>query len=199
MECINLKNIIDLFKMSLPFLFNLLIALLAGYFGFKYVLKQIKTKMRLDFKERQLREFYSPLIGYRKRILAMSELRVAIYNASETKFKEVYMTNPNSSEENSKRYDNSKDYDKKQFREELMPLYDKMVTIFTENYYMAESETKNYYNELIMFVEIWHRELSEAIPREVVTELKHTEERLKPFYNDLDNQTNKLSKELSNK
>lgn len=172
--------------------------LLAVFIGYILGLRQMKTKMRMDFIERQLREFYSPLIGYRKRINAISELRVNIFKASDTKWKEFCRINPNPTEEDFKPYKNSIIYDSKQFREEVMPLYNKMVSVFTENYYMSESETKKWYDELLRFVEIWHCWLDEAIPKEVIVELNHTEERLKPFYADLDNEIDRLRKKLSN-
>lgn len=159
----------------------------------------MKSKMKLNFIEQQLREFYSPLIGYRKRVQSITELRVEIFKATETKWKEFVRSNPNYTEEDSKKFDNSIKYDDIQFRVETMPLYDKMVSIFTENYYLAETDTSKWYEEFFNFVEIWHRYIKEAIPKEVILELNHSEENLKPFYIDLESQMNRLRKQLSNK
>ncbi len=57
-----------------------------------------------------------------------------------------------------------------------------MVAIFTEHYWLADTETQQHYGPLCRFVEIWHRYKARAIPREVLLELKHTDEVLHPFY-----------------
>ncbi len=53
---------------TIKFIIPPLATLLAGYIGVRYGLKQVRTEKRLDFIEKQLREFYSPLLGRRKYI-----------------------------------------------------------------------------------------------------------------------------------
>ena len=74
-----------------------------------------------------------------------------------------------------------------------------MLLIFTENYWLANSTTKQWYSELSRFVDLWHRWLDDSIPVEIIKEMDHTEERLKPFYEDLGNQLETLQKEFSGK
>lgn len=194
-----LNNLIDLSKIALPSLFTLL----AGYFGYRYGIRQMKNQKRLEFVERQLLEFYSPMIGCLKKIKAKSELRYEISRASDPAWRKICDEHRGKQFwDDEKRFEPFKKsivHDNKQLREELIPLYDKMISIFTENYYLAELETKNWYSELSRFVELWHRWLDESIPVEVIKELDHTEERLKPFYEDLETQILKLQKELSGK
>lgn len=193
-----INNLIDLSKIVLPSLFTLL----AGFFGYRYGLKQLKNQKKLEFIERQLREFYSPVLGCLKRIKAKSELRFEISKASDPAWQKICDEHPKPFLDSEKYFEPFKKqilYDNKQLREELIPLYDKMLSIFTENYYLAESETKKWYSELTRFVEIWHRWLDESIPAEVIKELDHKEERLKPFYDELESQIIKLQKELSGK
>ncbi|MBI5205586.1 MAG: hypothetical protein HZA11_11780 [Nitrospirae bacterium] len=193
-----INNLIDLSKIVLPALFTLL----AGSFGYRYGLRLMKNQKRLEFIERQLREFYSPMLGCLKRIKAKSELRFEISKASDPAWQKICGEHPKPFLEHKKYFEPFEKqimYDNKQLREELIPLYDKMLAIFTENYYLAESETKNWYSELTRFVEIWHRWLDESIPAEVIKELEHKEERLTPFYQGLESQIVKLQKELSGK
>ena len=49
------------------------------------------------------------------------------------------------------------EYDNRQLREELIPAYRKMVNLFRDNMWLAESETKEYFGQLIEFVELWER------------------------------------------
>jgi hypothetical protein len=73
-----------------------------------------------------------------------------------------------------------------------------MLKIFTENYWLAEESTKAYYSELCRYVEIWHRWLDGSLPSEVLQEIEHGEDRLKPFYKDLDDQLSNLLKIIRN-
>lgn len=193
-----INNLIDLSKIVLPSLFTLL----AASFGYRYGFRLIKNQKRLEFVERQLREFYSPMIGCLKKIKAKSELRYEISKASDPAWRKICDEHPKQFWDHEKYFEPFKKsimYNNKQLREELIPLYDKMVSIFTENDCLAESETKSWYQELTRFVELWHRWLNGSIPVEVIKELDHSEERLKPFYEDLETQILKLQKELSGK
>ena len=193
-----INNLIDLSKIVLPSLFTLL----AGSLGYRYGLRHMKNQKRLEFVERQLREFYSPMIGCLKRINAKSELRYEISKACDPAWRKICEEHPKPFLDSDKYFEPFKKslmYDNKQLREELIPLYDKMLSIFSENYCLAESETKSWYSELTRFVELWHRWLDESIPAEVINELDHKEDRLNPFYQDLESQIIKLQKELSGK
>lgn len=191
-----LNNLIDLLKIALPSLFTLL----AGYFGYRYGIRQMRNQKRLEFVERQITQFYSPMIGCLKKIRAKSELRFEIEKASNSAWRKICDEHPTPFIDNEKYYEPFKKsimYDNKQFREELIPLYDEMVSIFERNFWLANSTTRQWYYELIRFVDIWHRWIEETIPPKVVQEMDHTEKKLKPFYQDLENQLEKLQKELS--
>ena len=176
---------------------KILIPLVAVYLVYRFGIKQIINQKRLEFVDRQLREFYSPMISYRNTIITIRELQENIFKATDIKWKEFCEINPKPTDQDFRKYDNSLKFDKKQFREEIITLYDKMVSIFNENYYLAEKETRNYFNELYCYVNIWHRWLEDSIPYEVAIELKYSEESLIPFYNDLDKQEKILTKKLS--
>ncbi len=76
-------------------------------------------------------------------------------------------------------------YDNEQWYREILLVYERMVAIFTENYWLVDQETQQYYPELCRFVEIWHRYKAKAIPRDVLLELEHSEDRLQPLYSPL--------------
>ena len=119
--------------------------LLAGYIGVRYGLKQIRIQKRIDFIERQLRELYSPLLAYQKEIRAKSELRLRISKAAEEAWKEVCKRNPKPFVNHEKKfepYNKIIEYDNKQLKNELLPLYRKMLSTFRDNYWLAESETR---------------------------------------------------------
>jgi hypothetical protein len=193
-----LNNLIDLSKIALPYLSTLL----AVYLGYWFSTKQMKKQKRLEFIERQLREFYSPMIGCLKKIKAKSELRFEISKASDPAWRKICDEHPKLFIDHEKYFEPFKKsimYDNKQLREELIPLYDEMVSIFTKNLWLVNSTTRKWYSELSVFVDLWHRWLEKSIPAEVIQKMNHTEKRLKPFYQDIENQLEKLQKELSYK
>ena len=75
--------------------------------------------------------------------------------------------------------------DNRQFAEEIMPLYRKMVELFVGKMHFAEVSTMAHIEALIDFVEIWNRWLAKSLPAKVVERLGQSEEKLFPFYRDV--------------
>ena len=174
--------------------------LLAGYIGVRYGLKQVRTQKKLDFIERQLREFYSPILGCQKEIHAKSELRLKISEAAKKVWKEVCESAPKPFLNHDKEFEPYKkiiEYDNEQLKNELLPLYRKMLLTFRENYGLADPETHKWYSELCDFVELWERWISDNIPAEVIKKVDYSEKRLNPFYQELENRIDILRSKLS--
>jgi hypothetical protein len=193
-----LNNLIDLAKIVLPSA----LTLLGGYLGYQYGVGQFKKQKKIEFVERQIREFYSPLIGCLNRIKAKSELRYEISKTSDPAWRKIVAQHPKPFLDHEKYFEPFEKailYDNDQLRNELIPLYDKMVSIFSENYWLAEPETRKWYSELSRFVDLWHRWLDKTIPSEVIQEMDHTEARLKPLYENLDVSLEKLQNTLIGK
>ena len=89
------------------------------------------------------------------------------------------------------------EYDNEQLRNELLPLYRKMLSRFGENYWLAEPETRKWYSELCEFVELWERWMASSIPAKVIEKLDHSEEGLRPFYRELEDRIDILRSKLS--
>lgn len=188
----NTELIVDLLKGILP-------PILTGYIGLRY--GQVRTQKKLDFIGRQLGDFYSPLLAYHKEIRAKSELRLKISGAANKAWLEKCETNPKPFLNHEKEfgpYNKIIEYNNKQLKDELMPLYRKMLVTFRENYWLAEPETRKWYPEFCKFVELWERWLSGNIPGEVIEKLDETEEeKLKPFYQELEYRIDVLRSKLS--
>jgi hypothetical protein len=176
--------------------------LLAGYIGVRYGLKQIIEQKRVDFVERQLREFYSPIIGFRKEIQAKSALRLRISNAANEAWQEFCATKSHPFEDHDKEFEPYRktiEYDNAQLENELMPLYEKMLKTFSENYWLADPETAKWYPKLCDFVELWRRWLLRNIPSDVIKKIDASENQLLPFYDELENRLAILKKALKGK
>jgi hypothetical protein len=169
--------------------------------GWLTALNQKQERREAHFKS-QLSEFYSPLLGIRSQIKAKSELRLKLSSAAgaawPAKFAGIEdpMLKKEISERDSPAYDKLQDYNNRQLTEEIVPLYRKMLVIFTDGMWLAEPSTIRHYAALVEFVEIWNRFLDQSLPREVLQQIEHKEETLQPLYADLEHNLSTLSKRL---
>ena len=142
----------------------------------------------------QLQNFYSPILGLREQIRAKSELRTQLHTVAGAQFPGIART---ASEHEKDSYTSILDYSEKQLKEELVPAYEKMVTLFADRMYLAEPSTRTYYKKLVNFVEVWKRFIVKPLPASVVNELGHSESELQPFYEDLESNFVRLQKKLT--
>ena len=172
------------------------ITFLAGWVGAMYGIRQAKFQKRLDFIEKQLREFYSPILGLRKEIEAKGLVRLKIKQSGD----KIWETTPREILQPKMDLVNKEiEYNNKQLKEDLLPKYHKMLEIFQENIGLAEPSTLVYFSDLLEFVEIWDRWLAKSLDPEVIIDIKHDEEKLKPFYAEVEKRTAMLREELSGK
>ena len=127
------SEFVDLLKASAPYLFTIY----SGYLGYRYGVRQFREQKGLEFIERQIREFYSPMLGYVKQKRAKSDLRYEINQVSDPAWRKIVERQPEPFLDHDKYFEPFKKailYDNDQLRNELIPLYDRMVEIFSENY-----------------------------------------------------------------
>jgi hypothetical protein len=152
------------------------------------------------FAARQLEEFYAPMVGCLRKLRAKSDLRLEISKTSDVAWQEICERNPKPFIEHGRYFEpfqKSIEYDNKQLREEILPLYDEMLSVFTRKYWLANPATRQWYPELTAFVELWYRWLDASIPGEVIEKMDHKEETLGPLYKDLEDQPAILHEKLS--
>jgi hypothetical protein len=153
-----------------------------------------REKRRNDFITRQLSEFYGPLVSMRAEIRARGDLRLKIETAIDEKHARDLVEAGAYGGQNAIRQVNEENIppmlavmrdEYKIFTDVSMPLYRKMLDVFREKMWLAEAETRGYLPLLIEFVDVWERHIRGTMPGEVVREIKHTEENLRPFYDHL--------------
>lgn len=180
-------------------------ALVGGLIVYVFGIRKLSIELRNTFVQKQMSEFYSPLAGCRKRIRAKSEVREKVSSVANEAWKDLcarYMAAKqpmHDHEEQYAPYGRIIDYDNDQLREELIPLYRKMLDVFTEKYWLADEDTRAYYQDFLEFVEIWERYLAEALPRDVLVKLGHTEENVLPFYDHVEQKLSALQNEINAK
>jgi hypothetical protein len=161
---------------------SLLSALVGAAVVYYYGIRRDSKQRRFAFLEKQLGEFHAPLAGLQKQIRAKSELRLKIQTLTgwdDPKTEAIV------------------DYHNKQFHEDLLPKYREMLSLFTERYHLANSETRAFYQEFLEFVEVWNMWVAKSLPPDAPKKLDHREEKVKPFYDHLHAMVGHLQDEIA--
>ena len=162
-----------------------------------------KRERRYNHVRRQLECFYGPLLAMRQQIRSKSELRVRLHKIADVAYQKRIASvrdDPEALQAVEKargpQFDKVIEYSDEQLRNELIPLYRKMLEHFTQYMWLAEPSTHDHFDALVEFVEIWNRFLAKTLPHEVLESIDHSEKELSPFYEDLETQTKRLRHEL---
>ncbi len=159
-----------------------------------------RAQSRLAFVERQLRDFYAPLLGIRTEIRTKSELRVHIQSAASEAWTDLCAHAGTENPAELQRLTGARglqftkiiEYDNKTFEEELLPAYERMSAIFRDGLWLTEPETKTYYTSFMEFLDVWNRAIDDSLPYEVLQRLGHSEQNLHPFYQHLQDTHDRL-------
>jgi hypothetical protein len=128
-----------------------------------------------DFTEKQLEELYSPLLGILDQVGAMKALQDRV-----------------AGEFSASAHDESN-----RSKNELMSCYKRMLEILREKFWLAEDSTRERFQILVQYVEIYERALNRAIPVEVIGWLNVREAELEPLYTDLEQTSRNLRSKLT--
>jgi len=188
---------------SLPTLFSAIAGFVGVLVGAWLTGRRDRAQRKHSFIEKQLKEFYSPLLGIRSEIKMKSELRVKIQDTAGTVWQELCGEARKVGEleeiSNSRWPEFAKiiEYDNTQLDEELLPAYRQMLQIFRDNMWLAEPETRTFFATLLEYNEIWNRWKKKTLPPEVLQRLNHGEAPLLPFYEHLQEKHDALQVKLS--
>jgi hypothetical protein len=162
-------------------------------------------RRKFDFVEKQLNELYSPLLSIRKQIRALSELRVRVGTEAGGVWQEMChdarALGPQAlqklSAERGPAFDAIIEHENDQWKNFLLPCYKQMLEIFRVKFWLAESSTREQFEKLIVYVELWDRTLNKTIPGEVAARLNVREAELAPLYEDLEQRFQNLRAKLT--
>jgi hypothetical protein len=165
-------------------------ALLGVFAGGFFTARNQKRERQQRRINDQLSEFYSPMLALRAFVLTKSELRLKISGVAEIAWQDLVTSRHpidverlmKTTEERFPVFEKIIIDDNRQFAEEIMPAYHKMVELFRSKMHIAELSTIEHFASLLEFVEIWDRWLDKSIPHEVGAKLNHSEQKLYPFY-----------------
>ncbi len=188
---------------------NPLIAIISGlggvYLGGWLTNRREVEKRRSDFANRQLSEFYGPLLSIRIEINARSKLRMKIDGAANSAWgamiDDARKINVEAVQqiraERWPAFSAIIDDDNKTLRDILLPAYRQMLATFRERMWLAEPDTRQYFMNLVEFIDIWDRHIRDAMPGEVIEFLDHGERNLSSFYAHLEETHDRLRRELA--
>lgn len=168
-----------------------------------------KAARQMAFKKQQLEEFYGPLLAAHKEIRARGELRVRLQQVVDAQHTEDLLDAGASG--GAARHDRINaatdthipaivtniQEEGQTFRDVLMPRYRSMIDIFRDKMWLAEPETRDYFGQLVEFVDVWDKILADKLPRSVAPAINHTEANLAPFYAHLEEVHDRLRREIS--
>lgn len=168
-----------------------------------------QRRQRADERiQKQLNEFYAPFLGIHMLIRAKSEFRLKLSGILGDAWPKLFANaraqgDPSLLKETADQhwpaFEKAQDYTNHVQQHEIIPLYNKMVQLFTDKMPFIEPSTRKYFGELVEFVEIWNRFYADALPKETLALLDHREDKVKPLYTDVANQVENLTKQLSSR
>jgi predicted secreted protein len=177
-----------------PSLLQLLVPAASGFVGVLIGAwlssRRDRSVRRLAFVEKQLASFYSPMLGIRQEIAAISLLRSRIQEEADKAWRDLTEQARQSLESDAKERLSQKadafnrviGFDNDKLHKELLPAYRRLANLFRDNYWLAEKETRIFYPAVLAYVEIWERWVAETLPVEVWRRLDHSESHLVSFY-----------------
>jgi len=166
--------------------------------------KREHRQLKLSFAERQLKEFYAPMIAKFMKIRSRSEVNQQISTVTDEEWKKLCARYEgvgaleNLSKTRSEEFCKYIDYNNKQFNEEIIPAYREMERLFLDKLWLADPETQSHYQSLCRFNELWNRAIQSPLPMEVSKKLWGESDPLRPLYDDLRKMHDELRKKIQN-
>lgn len=176
----------------LKWAFAVIVAAISGLIGVVVgawlTSRRENTNRRHAFLERQLREFYSPLLSLRTEIKVRMELWNEVCDQSDSlrdSSQGLEDANLVSSEIHTLHV------------RELFGLANKMLSIFRDNLCLADLETRPLYETLLKYVWIWEKQLTQSLPSTITYVMDNRELEMKPFYDHLEGKHDELRQRLA--
>jgi hypothetical protein len=150
-----------------------------------------KRQRQSAYLANQAEHFYSPMLGIRNEINGRSSLRVRVQQHANAAWQQLCAETEHLPVEQRQKLTEERwpefgriiEYDNERLHKDLLPAYRKMLDLFRENYWLADPATREFYPEIVEFVDIWERWVDKSLPVEVLRRVNHSEEKLVPFYN----------------
>ncbi len=155
-----------------------------------------RQQQKYYFCEKQLKEFYGPLLALRLEIQALSNLRCETMSAAESAWGKKSSKADSGEKVDFTPYGKIIDHYNLLYKTKIRPLYRAMQKTFLDNIWLAEPETLEFLSKFVRYNESQDLILEEKIPSEVYSLIELKEEELNPFYTHLSATTELLKKKM---
>jgi hypothetical protein len=163
-----------------------------------------REKRRSDFVERQLSEFYGPLMILRKQLSARREFREKLEPAIHKvwgrlipEMRRVGVDEQRISELQTSALNNLSYDDQSYLKDVFLPDFREMLRLFKEKTSLAEPSTLPHFETLVTYVDAWELFLQKIIDGAVAIELvRPVDAKLTLFYTDLEGTHERLRREV---
>ena len=156
--------------------------------GHRLATSQARDQRKRDRVSHQIDELYSPLLGLLERALSLAALRTEIGAGADRVWRLLVQQGaltPETEALTSASFDRIIQYNNSELRDEILPLYQEMLRIFTQRHGLAEPSTRAHFPALIGFSGLWRRQLTDPLPSAVLRELPNPGPDLDKFHTDL--------------
>jgi hypothetical protein len=191
---------------SSPSLYQSLLTGCIGLLGvlvgsFATAIAHRKERRNALLKEK-LRDFYGPMLGMKSVIGARNNVGIKVAEAARGFWLDAsaMQTDADGKKEIEGALISQQEvldqYGEVQIKRNIVPDFRRMLDWFTDHLWLAEPSTMTYYPILFEYVETWNRVEANVLPFPITERLNHSEDRLEPFYEDLQMQFERLNSEL---
>jgi len=147
---------------------------------------QRKVARKRQFLEKQLQDFYSPLLAIHDEITVFQNPLATGVGFS-----------ARDDDDQESDYPKVPDEDEKDIvAQQLLPAYERMLEVFRDNMWVVDDETRKFYPGLFRFVHHWRRVVKNALPENPLTAWQHSEKELQDFFNNLQQHQHRMRKRL---
>lgn len=160
---LGLANLLSVARMQLILALAPIIGFVGVLVGVWFSARNERVRRQMEFVTRQLHELYSPLLGIRTEILALSELRLRLEHAANAAWRKLCdEASMRGGAEELKRLTETRspeiskdiDYINQQFETKLLPAYERMLSLMRDNFFLAEESTRSHFPKLVEYVEL---------------------------------------------
>jgi hypothetical protein len=71
-----------------------------------------------------------------------------------------------------------------------------MIDVFREKMWLAQPETREFFSQLVEYVDVWDKIIARKLPHSIASSVGHTERNLHPFYRHLQEMHDRLRMEV---
>lgn len=186
----------DLWNVARPYITHVVTIILSALVTYIFTERHFRRKKWHEFNQRRLDEFYGPMLGLIKQVIANAETNVKTSDASNQAWRKICERNLQPFEDHNKYFEpfrRSLDYENERFRKEDIPAFDKMLEIFKSKIHLAYPSTKALFSQFSQYADHWHR----TLPPEAWEGMNITGEPLAKLAVDVEAHVDRLRRELS--